>query len=291
MLLGYLTKFAAEEAGRARKLGFDCLEVQSTSWFGNAIYADKKQRQQIVDELKSAREREGIRISAVAHYGPALSLQGKELAESFKKAIDLAEACGAGVVTTIAAREDVTKSIADCIPGFKKTYSAVATLAEDKGVKIAFENWPAFGGYPMSGKTLAFTPEAWQLMFDAVPSKALGLEFDPSHLYWQGIDHILALRQFSERVYHVHAKDTEIFYEKRNHVGIYGNGWWTYRIPGLGEINWTKFIAELYKFDYTGGVCIEHEDGRFDPWRKEADAAKFEHGLRLGYACLRPLIG
>ena len=184
------------------------------------------------------------------------------------------------------------KTVADNIPAFKETFAPILKVAGDKGVKIAIENWPAFRGYPWSGRTMAYSPQAWDLLFDAAGTDTLGLEFDPSHLYWQGIDHVAALRKYKARVYHVHAKDTEIFYEKRNHIGIYGtDGWWTYRIPGLGEIDWRAFINELHTIGYAGGVCIEHEDDRFAAWKKDQDPAAFEQGLRIGLATLRPLIG
>lgn len=290
MKLGYLTKFSAEEGPRARRLGFDCLEVHAGSWFANSVYGDKAQRQRVLDDLRKTQEEHGIAVSCVAHYSGGLGLKGSELVESFRKAIDIAGACGAKVVATIAGREDPNKTVADNIAAFAGPWTQIAKHAADAGCRIAFENWPAFGGYPLAGKTLPYCPDAWTRMFDAVPNEALGLEFDPSHLYWQGIDHIAMLRQFKDRVYHVHAKDTEIFRDKRNQVGIFGSGWWTYRIPGLGEINWPQFLAELYTIGYDGGVCIEHEDGRFDGGRSEPDAKKFEQGLRLGHACLRPLI-
>lgn len=292
MKIGYLTAFTPDEPKRARRLGFDCLEVHSGSWAGDAVFTAPQQRQQILDDLRRAKEEHGIAITAVAHYGPALNLKGKDLLDSYARAIEIARECGAGVVTAIAARENPEKSVADNIPAFKAVYAEVAKRAEDAGVKVAFENWPGgFGGYPLKGITLAYTPDAWRRMFDAVPSKSLGLEFDPSHLYWQGIDHMAALRQFADRVYHVHAKDTEVFPDKRNAVGIYGDDWWTYRIPGLGAINWSEFVAGLHTLNYTGGLCIEHEDFRFDCLRKDPSPNKFEQGLRIGLATLRPLVG
>lgn len=292
MKIGYLTHFTPNEPERARRLGFDCLEVHSGSWAGDGVFANASQRQQIVDDLKRTREEHGIAISSIAHYGPALTLKGKDLLDSFSRAVDIARACGANVVAAIAPREDVDKTIADNIPAFKKVYVDVARIAADAGVRIAFENWPGFHGYPLKGKTMTATPDGWERLFDAVPSPALGLEFDPSHLYWQGIDYIAALRKFSSRVVHVHAKDTEIFRDKRNAVGIYsGEEWWTYRIPGLGEIDWRAFFSELHTLKYSGGICIEHEDFRFDCLRKDAAPDKFEQGLRIGLSTLRPLVG
>src|SRR5687768_11183210 len=115
MKLGYLTKFTPDEAVRAQRLGFDCLEVHASSWADNGVYADKQQRQQILDQLRQAREERGVAVTCVAHYGGGLSLKGEQLTESFKKAIDIARECGAGVVATIAAREDAGKNINDNI--------------------------------------------------------------------------------------------------------------------------------------------------------------------------------
>jgi len=147
-------------------------------------------------------------------------------------------------------------------------------------VKIGFENWPSMGGYPIKGMVnIAFTPANWDKMFDAVPSPALGLEFDPSHLYWLGIDHIAALKQFADRVYHIHAKDTEILDDQRNYHGILeSSAWWRYRIPGWGEIDWNEFISALNDIGYTGGMAIEHEDPIFaGPRRVEGLILGFKH--------------
>jgi sugar phosphate isomerase/epimerase len=120
-------------------------------------------------------------------------------------------------------------------------------------------------------------------MFEAVPSDALGLEFDPSHLVWQQIDYLDALYHFRDRIYHVHAKDTEIVPSVLAKVGIFGSGWWRYRIPGLGIVDWSAFLSALYEIGYDGGVAIEHEDPVFT-------GERFEMGLVLGYNTLAPLI-
>ena len=289
MKIGYLTRFSTEEIERAGRLGFDALEVHSTSW-SDQVYGGKTQRQEILDSIKAAAD-EGIAITAFAHYGPGLSNKGAALINSYKRVIDLASAAKIKTVTAIAARPDRHKTVADNINAWAKDYKEIAKLASDKGVRIGFENWPAMGDYPISGGTMACTPEAWDLMFDAVPSKALGVEYDPSHLIWQGIDYIETLKKYADRLVHVHAKDTEIYYDKRDSVGIYGDGWWAYTIPGLGEIDWRLFINELHNLGYAGGVAIEHEDARFPISGTKRDMTRFEQGLRIGLANLRPLIG
>ena len=131
-------------------------------------------------------------------------------------------------------------------------------------------------GHPFKGINIAFTPKVWSLMFEAVNSPNLGLEFDPSHLYWLGTDYIQAIKDFKDKIFHVHAKDTEIFYDKLSEETIYGTGWWRYRLPGLGEIDWQKFIATLYDIDYKGDIAIEHEDPVFS-------GKKRNQGLEMGY--------
>jgi sugar phosphate isomerase/epimerase len=119
-------------------------------------------------------------------------------------------------------------------------------------------------------------------MFSAVPSKALGLEFDPSHLHWQGIDYIRALYEFKDRIYHVHAKDTEMLPERRYRGGINGD-YFRFRIPGYGEITWPRLISALDEIGYSGDIAIEHEDPVY--WNE-----RFDEGLDRGWQVLYPLI-
>jgi sugar phosphate isomerase/epimerase len=122
-------------------------------------------------------------------------------------------------------------------------------------------------------------------MFERVPSPALGLEFDPSHLVWQGIDYMQALRDFKDKVYHSHAKDTEMLEDNVRREGILGihHNCWRYRIPGYGVINWARYISGLIEIGYDGGIAIEHEDPVFS-------GPRFEEGLVRGFYVLNPLI-
>ncbi|MBC8075633.1 MAG: sugar phosphate isomerase/epimerase, partial [Chloroflexales bacterium] len=126
------------------------------------------------------------------------------------------------------------------------------------------------------------SPDTWDAMFAAVPSPALGLEFDPSHRFWQGIDHLRALHEYPDRIYHVHAKDTELLPERRYRAGINDTSF-RFRIPGYGGIDWTTFIAALDEIGYSGGVAIEHEDPIYS-------GARFDEGLTRGWQTLFPLI-
>ena len=86
------------------------------------------------------------------------------------------------------------------------------------GVKIGLENCPMTHGLePITN--IAYAPAVWDLLFEAAPSRDLGLTLDPSHLAWLGIDRAMGVQ---EKIIHVHAKDTEIFPNRLQHESILG---------------------------------------------------------------------
>jgi sugar phosphate isomerase/epimerase len=130
----------------------------------------------------------------------------------------------------------------------------VIQLAEDVNVKIAFENCPLMGN-------IAISPELWGMLFERLDSPNIGLAYDPSHLIWQFIDPYLPVKEFGNKIFHVHAKDTEINHVQLKRAGMLADfSWWRYRLPGLGDLNWTKFISELTEIGYSGVISVEHED-------------------------------
>ena len=170
---------------------------------------------------------------------------------------------------------------------FRELFTPLAAHAEARGVKFAFENWPR------GGTMLSTTPELWDAMFTAVPSPALGLCYDPSHLLWQGIEYIQPIYDFGDRIYHAHAKDTEIMLHGRNRYGIYGRqisttkdeDWWRYRLPGYGEVNWYRYLDALIQVGYDAVLSVEHED---PVWSDTPELAL--RGLRLAHAYLTPML-
>jgi sugar phosphate isomerase/epimerase len=147
--------------------------------------------------------------------------------------------------------------VADNLQHFRDVYGPLASYAEERGIRIAFET--AGRGGPEGN--LAHSPELWDRMFDAVPSTALGLSFDPSHLVWLHIPHIPDLiRAYGSRIYHVDGKDIEILPARLARQGILGSGWWRYRLPGLGELDWRAIFSALRDIGYDDIVAIENED-------------------------------
>ena len=147
--------------------------------------------------------------------------------------------------------------VADNLKIFREVYGPMAEYAGERGVRIAFET--AGRGGPEGN--LAHSPELWEAMFDAVPSKAIGLSFDPSHLVWLGIPNIPdVIREFGDRIYHFDGKDTEILHGRLARQGILGSGWWRYRLPGFGALDWRAIFSALRDVSYDGIVAIENED-------------------------------
>jgi sugar phosphate isomerase/epimerase len=150
--------------------------------------------------------------------------------------------------------------VAENLALFKEVYTPLAAYAEERGVRIAFETAARGGGEG----NLAHCPELWDALFEAVPSPALGLSFDPSHLIWLHIPHIPDLvRRYGPRIHHVDGKDCEVMPERLARQGILGNNWWRYRLPGLGMVPWADVLSALRDVGYDGPVSIENEDPLF----------------------------
>lgn len=281
MKLGYLVKYSEEELKRAAGIGFDGLEVHATSW-GDEVLQSADGRKEVGKQVKAMSAKYGVEITAIAYYKAGMAPTAERIA-GFKNVADLAVQMGVGVITALTGG-DPDKNLEDNVKIWAETFGEVAKIAEGSGLKIAFENWPGLGlRLPVRSNNFGFNPPAWEAMFNAVDSDALGLEFDPSHLVWQSADYLEIARAFGSRIYHVHFKDTEIKEGLLAENGFFSGGWWRYRIPGLGLVDWAGFMSVLREVGFDGGGAIEHEDGVFsgDNW---------EEGLRIGYNTLRPLI-
>lgn len=162
---------------------------------------------------------------------------------------------------------DWTKSVDDNWPRLLKIWRPLVKFAEDHGVSIGIENCPmlfSHNEWP-GGKNIAVSPVIWRRLFNDIPSPNLGLNYDPSHFALQFMDPISPLREFSSKLFHLHAKDVEIYPDRLNNFGIFAcpKDWHQARIPGYGKIDWPRFMAALTAAGYDGPVCIEVEDDTF----------------------------
>ena len=130
--------------------------------------------------------------------------------------------------------------------------------AEKNNVRLCWENCPMMGN-------IATSPDMWQMLFDRLDSDRIGLCYDPSHLVWQMIDPYGNIFKFKDKIFHVHAKDTHVDYEKLSLYGTQQNAkWWCHRLPGLGDLDWNRIVDALYQIGYDKAICIEHEDPVWD---------------------------
>nr|MDO8109269.1 sugar phosphate isomerase/epimerase family protein [Candidatus Sigynarchaeota archaeon] len=162
---------------------------------------------------------------------------------------------------------------------FEEHFMPLVDHAKSHGVKMAIENCPA------GGSNIGRSPYFWREIFTASEdSPNLGLEFDPSHLVWLQIDWKKALDEFTakKKVFTLHAKDTVINKDVLADRGLYEPGWWEYKIPGLGVIDWKALFKILKKQGFSGAINIEHEDNAFI-----SGDEKIKEGLLLGLKTLK----
>jgi sugar phosphate isomerase/epimerase len=212
----------------------------------------------------------GIEISALGYYPnplhPDLEHRSEVIAH-LGHVLVAASKLGVQVVNTFIGN-DKDRTDRENFEEFTKVWPDIVARASDVGVKIAIENCPMIFSadeWP-GGHNLMHTPAAWREVFGFLDGDTLGLNLDPSHLVWQMIDHERVVREFADRIYHVHAKDMEIDREGLYDHGVLsaGIGWQVPRLPGLGEIRWDRFLSALYRVGYDGPVVVEHEDRRFE---------------------------
>ncbi|RKN86854.1 sugar phosphate isomerase/epimerase family protein [Paenibacillus ginsengarvi] len=244
----------------------------------------------LTEETRPTLERHGLQIGSVDAQGVRYLLckddaKREAAVTSLKEQIDAIAAAGASVMFMCLVPDDRSQPRKETFAIWKDAFPEVVRRAEEKGVYIAIEGWPGPGPeFP----TIGCTPEMWRVMFEAVPSKHFGLNYDPSHLVWLGIDYLRVLSEFGERVNHCHGKDTEMLDEERYESGIisptfgtkfgFSGGFWRYTIPGHGAVAWEQVAARLDRLGYTGAICIELEDHRF-----RGTLEKEQEGIRKGF--------
>jgi sugar phosphate isomerase/epimerase len=279
MRTGFFTRVLDNEplddvAKWAAEAGFDALEVDMTYHVDGASG--------ISAALETVRSH-GIDVCALTYFGflldsdPAAMDQTRD---SVTAIVETLATSGGGLVVTFSGR-DTRRSDDDNYTDLAEFLTPLAARAEEGGVRIALENWPG----PQQD-FVATTPNGWSRLFEAVSAPNVGLNFDPSHLVWQGIDHERAFRAVAERVFLAHAKDTQIDADVLQQVGYFGTGWWAYRLPGHGDIDWTRWLNLLDDTGFDGVVSIEHEDADWG-FSHGGSSERRKEGLVEGLRSLR----
>jgi sugar phosphate isomerase/epimerase len=233
----------------------------------------------------------GLEISSLGYYPNPLHPdpeQRGEMIDHLKKVIVAAGMLQVRVVGTFIGK-DKDKTVEANLELFARTWPPIVRFAAQHGVKIAIENCPMIFSYDEwpGGNNLASTPAIWRKMWEIIPDDNFGLNLDPSHLVLQMIDYERVVREFAPKIFHVHAKDLHIDREGLYNHGVtsQGMGWQVPRLPGLGDVDWGKFIAALTAVGYDYVVSIEHEDRAF-----EGDEELVKRGFYLSRDVLKPYI-
>lgn len=200
-------------------------------------------------------------ISALAYYDNNLDADAKKRGayhSHLKKVIETAALLDVKLVGTfVGASPD--KSPDENMKEIGQVFRELCKFAGDRGVKLMIENcpmdnWQQFG---LPGN-YAYSPELWDALFNEVPAENLGLNLDPSHLYWLGIDYLRCVKEYGHKIFHAHAKDTEILSDGKYRYGIlsqrlnanpWKSGWWRYRMPGREKLIGGNLFLHCRKSD------------------------------------------
>lgn len=261
----------------AAEIGYECVEVmcwpkgKATRRYAGITHIDVA----ALDEAGIANVHElsakyGVSISGLGYYPNPLSCdltEAEQGAAHIREVITATAKLGLTRMNTFIGR-DWTKSVDDNWPRFLETWKPIIQHAEDNGVKVGIENCPMFftaDEWP-GGKNLAATPAIWNRMFNDIPSDHFGLNYDPSHMVFQQMDYLKPMRDFTDKLFHVHAKDVRLDQHLLDEVGIFAhpNEYHTPKLPGMGEVDWGKFFSVLTDVGYSGPVCVEVEDRAYE---------------------------
>lgn len=261
----------------AAEIGYDCVEVmcwpvgKATRRYAGVTHIDVTDFDQVAaDRVHKLTSQYGVSISGLGYYPNALTPDAEEAQASvdqIKRVIAAAGMLGVNRMNTFIGR-DWTRSVEDNFPKFEATWKPLIAFAEQHGVRVGIENCPMLFGndeWP-GGKNLGFSPAIWRRMFEAIPSDYFGLNYDPSHPVWLQMDYLKPMREFSHKLFHMHAKDVRVDQHLLDDLGIlaHPNDYHFPKLPGMGDVNWGKFFSVLTDTGYNGPICVEVEDRAYE---------------------------
>ena len=279
MTLEEVVEFASEH-------GFECLEVacwpkgDAQRRYAGVSHIDVANlTQQKADEIKKYCKEKRIEISSLAYYPNMLEPdldKRKEYLSHLYQLIDASVLLDVNMITTFIGR-DPKKTVSENLKMVKEVWVPIVRYAEEKEVKIAIENCPMLfteDEWP-GGQNLMTSPANWRKVFEILDSKNIGINYDPSHFVWQQIDYIKPIYEFRDKIFHVHYKDIKVYQDKLKDVGIMATPleYMSPKLPGLGDINWGKYVSALTDIGYDGFTCIEVEDKSFEKNLEDAKKA------------------
>lgn len=261
----------------ASKAGFRCMEVacwprgKAERRYAGVSHLDVTNMDEAeAERIRSVCREKGVEISALAYYPNTMDPDPEKRAAAIahlEKVIDASAMLGVNMVTTFIGR-DQNKTVEKNMALFRQIWPGIIRKAEEKNVKVAIENCPMLFGpdqWP-GGQNLFTSPVLWKEMFAIIDSPCFGINYDPSHFVWQMMDYIQPIYDFRDKIFHVHVKDIKLYKQKLAACGTmaYPLDYMSPKIPGLGDVDWSKYISALTDIGYDGYVCLEIEDRSFE---------------------------
>lgn len=285
--LEQVLKFASEQ-------GFDTVEVmcwpkgKAERRYAGVTHIDVANLSDAeIKKIKTLTKKYGVSISGLGYYPNPLVADEKEARvyiEHIKKVITASAKLGIGRMNTFIGR-DHTRSLGDNWVLFDERWPQIIQHAEKQKVKVGIENCPMYftGDEWPGGKNMAINPVIWREMFSRIRSDYFGLNYDPSHLVWQMMDPAWPLLEFKDKLFHIHAKDVRVDQDRLRQLGIMATPleYHAPKLPGLGDVNWTQFFANLTEARYSGPVCIEVEDRAYEGSLEDRKRAVVQSGRFL----------
>lgn len=287
MKLGFVSAILEDETFEgvidiASELGYECVEVacwpsgKAERRYAGVSHIDVDSLDdEKVTHIKEYCADKKVEISALAFYPNTMDGNLEKRAATIshlKNVIVAAKKLDVGMVTTFVGRVE-NLSVEENIEIFKEVWPPIIEFAEKHKIRIAIENCPMLfdkDQWP-GGQNLATTPAIWRKLFDIIPSDYFGLNYDPSHFVWQMIDYIKPLYEFKSKIFHVHYKDIKLYQNKLDDVGImaYPLEFMQPKLPGLGDVNWSKYVSALADIGFDGYSCVEIEDRSFEDSKED----------------------
>ena len=280
--LGILASYSDANLEFARAQGFTSMQLRLDP---------NKLDDAAIAGIKDKIQRAGIYVSSLAMDGNHIDPDPAKRERQNQNTVKTIELAGKLGVPNIGGQsgkiggEPLQKQVDEIVRVYTEKYFPAC---ERNKVRILWEPWAG-------GPNIATSPVAWEALFKAFhDSPHLGLQFDPSHLVWQFMDPVQAARDFADRIYDVHLKDTEILWYVVRRAGIQpvnNAKWWRFRVPGYGSVDWKGFFSVLADVGYTGAMNIENEDEFYYPAYDQGNfTEQFKRGFRVAHEFLKTLV-
>ncbi len=236
-------------------------------------------------------KKKNVEISALAYYPnplhPDLDVRETSI-NHLKKVIEASNKLGVNMVTTFIGRMP-EKDIEENLKEFENVWPDIIKFARQQNTKIAIENCPMLfteDEWP-GGNNLFISPSIWRRCFEIIPDDNFGINYDPSHFVWQQIDYIKPLYEFKDRIFHVHFKDIKLYKDKLDDVGVLAPplSYMAPKLPGLGDVDWARYVSALMDIKYKGHAAVEVEDRSFEDSQEDIN-----NSCILSYRYLRQFV-